>query len=44
MLWVKFVVKMNFVFQIDELSTFSDTPAPSVTRVLYTEKDVLARR
>ncbi|OAY55633.1 ureidoglycolate hydrolase [Manihot esculenta] len=30
--------------QIDELSTFSDTPAPSVTRVLYTEKDVLARR
>ncbi|XP_048430590.1 ureidoglycolate hydrolase-like isoform X2 [Pyrus x bretschneideri] len=30
--------------QIDELSTYSDTPAPSVTRVLYTEKDVLARR
>ncbi|KAK6145983.1 hypothetical protein DH2020_019852 [Rehmannia glutinosa] len=30
--------------QIDELSTFSDTPAPSVTRVLYSEKDVLARR
>ncbi|KAG6759276.1 hypothetical protein POTOM_035748 [Populus tomentosa] len=30
--------------QIDELSTFSDTPAPSVTRILYTEKDVLARR
>ncbi|WCJ23953.1 Ureidoglycolate hydrolase [Euphorbia peplus] len=30
--------------QIDELSGFSDTPAPSVTRVLYTEKDVLARR
>ncbi|XP_012069782.1 ureidoglycolate hydrolase isoform X3 [Jatropha curcas] len=30
--------------QIDELSSFSDTPAPSVTRVLYTEKDVLARR
>ncbi|KAJ4722611.1 Ureidoglycolate hydrolase [Melia azedarach] len=29
--------------QIEELSTFSDTPAPSVTRVLYTEKDVLAR-
>ncbi|XWS53861.1 hypothetical protein CRYUN_Cryun10bG0036600 [Craigia yunnanensis] len=29
--------------QIDELSTFSDTPAPSVTRILYTEKDVLAR-
>lgn len=30
--------------QIDELATFSDTPAPSVTRILYTEKDVLARR
>ncbi|TYI64214.1 hypothetical protein E1A91_D09G072000v1 [Gossypium mustelinum] len=30
--------------QIDELSTFSDTPAPSVTRILYTENDVLARR
>ncbi|KAK0608392.1 hypothetical protein LWI29_030010 [Acer saccharum] len=29
--------------QIDELSTFSDAPAPSVTRILYTEKDVLAR-
>lgn len=29
--------------RIDELSTFSDTPAPSVTRVLYTENDVLAR-
>uniref|UniRef100_A0A2P2JRK5 Ureidoglycolate hydrolase n=2 Tax=Rhizophora mucronata TaxID=61149 RepID=A0A2P2JRK5_RHIMU len=30
--------------QIDELSAFSDTPAPSVTRILYSEKDVLARR
>ncbi|OVA05311.1 Peptidase M20 [Macleaya cordata] len=30
--------------QIDELSSFSDTPAPSVTRILYSEKDVLARR
>ncbi|XP_022761118.1 ureidoglycolate hydrolase-like isoform X1 [Durio zibethinus] len=30
--------------QINELSTFSDTSSPSVTRVLYTEKDVLARR
>ncbi|XP_057958185.1 ureidoglycolate hydrolase [Malania oleifera] len=30
--------------QIDELSTFSDTPAPSVTRILYSSKDVLARR
>lgn len=33
----------NLQRQIDELSTFSDTPAPSVTRVLYSEKDVLAR-
>ncbi|CAN4091191.1 unnamed protein product [Withania somnifera] len=30
--------------QIDELATFSDSPAPSVTRILFTEKDVLARR
>ncbi|KAF6144520.1 hypothetical protein GIB67_023966 [Kingdonia uniflora] len=30
--------------QIDELSTFSDTPAPSVTRILYSKNDVLARR
>lgn len=30
--------------QIDDLSTFSDTPAPSVTRILYTQNDVLARR
>ncbi|KAL1199695.1 Ureidoglycolate hydrolase [Cardamine amara subsp. amara] len=30
--------------QIDELSNFSDAPPPSVTRVLYTDKDVLARR
>ncbi|XP_075512223.1 ureidoglycolate hydrolase isoform X1 [Primulina tabacum] len=30
--------------QIDELASFSETPAPSVTRVLYSEKDVLARR
>lgn len=30
--------------QIDELATFSDTPAPSVTRILYTDEDVLARR
>lgn len=33
-----------FCSQIDELSGFSDAPAPSVTRVLYTDKDVLARR
>ncbi|KAL0388475.1 UNVERIFIED_CONTAM: Ureidoglycolate hydrolase [Sesamum radiatum] len=30
--------------QIEELSSFSDTPAPSVTRILYSEKDVSARR
>eukprot|EP00268_Persea_americana_P062299 TRINITY_DN79813_c1_g1_i1.p1 TRINITY_DN79813_c1_g1~~TRINITY_DN79813_c1_g1_i1.p1 ORF type:complete len:499 (+),score=115.71 TRINITY_DN79813_c1_g1_i1:188-1498(+) len=30
--------------QIDELSTFSDTPAPSVTRILYSDKDVIGRR
>nr|4PXB_A Chain A, Ureidoglycolate hydrolase [Arabidopsis thaliana]4PXB_B Chain B, Ureidoglycolate hydrolase [Arabidopsis thaliana]4PXC_A Chain A, Ureidoglycolate hydrolase [Arabidopsis thaliana]4PXC_B Chain B, Ureidoglycolate hydrolase [Arabidopsis thaliana] len=30
--------------QIDELSSFSDAPSPSVTRVLYTDKDVSARR
>ncbi|KAL8104987.1 ureidoglycolate hydrolase [Apium graveolens] len=30
--------------QIDELSTFSDSPAPSVTRILYSDKDVIARR
>ncbi|XP_078148775.1 ureidoglycolate amidohydrolase [Carex rostrata] len=30
--------------QIDELSTLSDSPAPSVTRILYSEKDNLARR
>ncbi|KAG1347451.1 putative ureidoglycolate hydrolase [Cocos nucifera] len=38
------VDKESLQRQIDELSTFSDTPAPSVTRVLYSEKDVLARR
>lgn len=34
----------NLQKQIDELASFSDTPAPSVTRVLYTDKDVTARR
>ncbi|KAM7485233.1 hypothetical protein LguiA_001242 [Lonicera macranthoides] len=34
----------NLQKQIDELSTFSDSPAPSVTRILYSKKDVLARR
>ncbi|EPS63396.1 hypothetical protein M569_11390, partial [Genlisea aurea] len=30
--------------EIEELSMFSDTPTPSVTRILYSENDVLARR
>ncbi|KAK4405824.1 Ureidoglycolate hydrolase [Sesamum angolense] len=30
--------------QIEELSSFSNAPAPSVTRILYSEKDVSARR
>ncbi|CAO2820953.1 unnamed protein product [Amaranthus hypochondriacus] len=30
--------------QIDELAAFSDSPSPSVTRILYTDKDVAARR
>ncbi|VAI13294.1 unnamed protein product [Triticum turgidum subsp. durum] len=30
--------------QIDELASFSDSPAPSVTRVLYSDRDVQARR
>ncbi|KAE9589754.1 hypothetical protein Lal_00021583 [Lupinus albus] len=30
--------------QFDELAAFSDSPIPSVTRVLFTHKDVLARR
>lgn len=30
--------------QIDELASLSDSPSPSVTRVLYTEADVAARR
>ncbi|KAL4590334.1 hypothetical protein LXL04_003263 [Taraxacum kok-saghyz] len=34
----------NLQKQIDELSSFSDSPAPSVTRILYSENDVLARR
>jgi len=33
-----------FFSQIAELASFSDSPAPSVTRVLYTDKDVQARR
>uniref|UniRef100_A0ACD5XM01 Uncharacterized protein n=1 Tax=Avena sativa TaxID=4498 RepID=A0ACD5XM01_AVESA len=34
----------NLQRQIDELASFSDSPAPSVTRVLYSDKDVQARR
>lgn len=30
--------------QIDELATFSDTPSPSVTRILFSDNDVAARR
>ncbi|PKA65551.1 Allantoate deiminase, chloroplastic [Apostasia shenzhenica] len=30
--------------QIEELASFSDAPGPAVTRVLYSDKDVLARR
>ncbi|GAA0142460.1 hypothetical protein Leryth_019790 [Lithospermum erythrorhizon] len=30
--------------QFDELASFSDSPAPSVTRILYSENDVLGRR
>uniref|UniRef100_A0A0D6R9S6 Peptidase M20 dimerisation domain-containing protein n=1 Tax=Araucaria cunninghamii TaxID=56994 RepID=A0A0D6R9S6_ARACU len=39
-----FVDKENLQRQVDELSAFSDSPAPSVTRILYSENDVLARR
>ncbi|KAL2613957.1 hypothetical protein R1flu_025649 [Riccia fluitans] len=30
--------------QIDELAAFSDTPAPSVSRVIYTKNDIAARK
>ncbi|GJM95251.1 hypothetical protein PR202_ga11963 [Eleusine coracana subsp. coracana] len=36
-------VNQKRVLQIDELASFSDSPAPSVTRVLYSDKDVQAR-
>eukprot|EP00252_Welwitschia_mirabilis_P012992 TRINITY_DN28701_c0_g1_i1.p1 TRINITY_DN28701_c0_g1~~TRINITY_DN28701_c0_g1_i1.p1 ORF type:complete len:459 (+),score=99.94 TRINITY_DN28701_c0_g1_i1:318-1694(+) len=39
-----FVDKDKLQRQIDELSTFSDTPAPSITRILYSQNDVLARK
>ena len=41
---MSFVSYFDIFCQIDELSRLSDTPAPSVTRILYTDKDVLARR
>ena len=33
-----------FGLQLQELAKFSDTPAPSVTRLVYKKHDVLARR
>ncbi|CAN6440958.1 unnamed protein product [Victoria cruziana] len=30
--------------QVDELAGFSDTPAPSVTRIIYSKNDIQARR
>lgn len=30
--------------QIENLAKFSDTPSPSVTRILYSQNDVAARR
>eukprot|EP00249_Psilotum_nudum_P012768 c23969_g1_i1 orf=124-1533(+) len=30
--------------QIDEVARFSDSPAPSVTRILYTDQDIAVRR
>ncbi|XP_076893939.1 ureidoglycolate hydrolase-like [Bidens hawaiensis] len=38
------VDSFNLQKQIDQLSTFSDSPPPSVTRILYTHNDVVARR
>nr|XP_043635193.1 ureidoglycolate hydrolase [Erigeron canadensis] len=38
------VDSLNLQKQIDELSSFSDSPAPSVTRILYSDNDVVARR
>lgn len=35
---------LNLQKQIDQLSSFSDSPAPSVTRILYSDNDILARR
>lgn len=38
------VDKQGLLRQIEELSSFSDAPAPAVTRILYSQKDVQARR
>ncbi|PWA70448.1 ureidoglycolate amidohydrolase [Artemisia annua] len=38
------VDSLNLQKQIDELSSFSDSPLPSVTRILYSDNDVRARR
>ncbi|ERN01402.1 probable ureidoglycolate hydrolase isoform X1 [Amborella trichopoda] len=39
-----FVDRESLQRQIDELSQFSDAPSPAVTRVLYSENDISARR
>lgn len=38
------IVMVSPILQIDDLARISDSPSPSVTRILYTEKDVEARR
>ena len=45
-LWSEVLVSNGVCFfsQINELASFFDSPATSVTRVLYTDKDVQARR
>lgn len=40
----QFVDGAQLQAQIDKLATFSDTPAPTVTRILYTPNDVAARK
>lgn len=37
------VDKESLQKQIDELSAFSDAPSPAVTRILYSDKDVMGR-
>ncbi|KAI3814401.1 hypothetical protein L1987_19156 [Smallanthus sonchifolius] len=38
------VDSLNLQKQIDEVASFSDSPPPSVTRILYSHNDVVARR